>query len=201
MAFLGQALAQQLARQALAETAQATQLVQLANRAMTWARELVRGLSPVELEGDGFILALQDLAAQAEHLFGITCRVTCDCLPPMPNHTVATHLYRIAQEAVSNAVKHGQARNVVLALTTGQDSTTLTMHDDGIGFQAYAHKPTGMGLRIMHYRASMIGASLAIHSDASSGTTVICEWPHPETTGDDGERQPWRDGASTAPAR
>ena len=159
---------------------------------MTWARELVHGLSPVELEGDGFIVALQDLAMQAEHLFGITCRVTCDRLPPMPDHTVATHLYRIAQEAVSNAVKHGQARHVVLALTTGQHSTTLTMDDDGIGFQEGANKPTGMGLRIMHYRASMIGASLAIHSDASSGTTVICEWPHPETTGDDGEMQQWR---------
>ena len=201
LAFLGQALAQKLAKQGRAETAEATQLVQLANQAMTWAREIVHGLSPVELEGDGFVAALQDLALQAERLFGITCRVTCDRLPPTPDHTVATHLYRIAQEAVSNAVKHGQARHVVLALTTGQHSTTLTMDDDGIGFPEGMNKPTGMGLRIMHYRASMIGASLAIHSDASSGTRVICEWPHPETTGDDGERQPWRDEASTAPAR
>jgi signal transduction histidine kinase len=200
MAFLGQVLAQKLAKQGRTETAEATQLVQLANQAMTWARELVHGLSPVELEGDGFIVALQDLAIQAEHLFGITCQVTCDRLPPMPDHTVATHLYRIAQEAVSNAVKHGQAHHVVLALTPGQHSTTLTMHDDGIGFQEGANKPTGMGLRTMHYRASMIGASLAIHSDVGSGTTVICEWSHPVTTGDDGERQPWRDGATTDPA-
>jgi len=197
MAFLGQALAQKLAKQDRAETAEAIQLVQLANKAMTWARELVHGLSPVELEGDGFIVALQDLAIQAEHLFGITCQVTCDRLPPMPDHMVATHLYRIAQEAVSNAVKHGQAHHVVLALTTGQHSTQLTMHDDGIGFQEGANKPTGMGLRTMHYRASMIGASLTIHSDASSGTTVVCEWPHPETTGADGEMQPWSDGATT----
>jgi len=201
MAFLGQALAQKLARQTRAETAEATQLVQLANKAMTWARELVHGLSPVELEGEGFVGALQDLAMQAERLFGITCRVTCDRLPPTPDHTVATHLYRIAQEAVSNAVKHGQARHVVLALTTGQHSTTLTMDDDGIGFPEGVNKPTGMGLRIMYYRASMIGASLAIHSDASRGTTVICEWPHPESPGDDGEMQPWRDGATTDPAR
>src|SRR5262249_20417681 len=157
MAFLGQALAQKLAKQGRAETAEAAQLVQLANQAMTWARELVHGLSPIELEGDGFIVALQDLAMHAERLFGITCQVTCDRLPPMPDHTVTTHLYRIAQEALSNAVKHGQARHVVLALTTNQHSTTLTMHDDGIGFQAGAHKPTGMGLRIMHYRATMIG--------------------------------------------
>ena len=187
MAFLGQALTQKLARQGIAEIAEAAQLVQLANKAMTWARELVHGLSPIELEGDGFIMALQDLAMQAERLFGITCQVTCDRLPPMLDHTVTTHLYRIAQEAVSNAVKHGQARHVVLALTTGQHSTTLTMHDDGIGFQEGAHKPAGMGLRIMHYRASMIGASLAIHSQAGSGTTVICEWPYPETKGDNGE--------------
>jgi len=201
MAFLGQALAQKLARQGRAETAEATQLVQLANKAMTWARELVHGLSPVELEGEGFIVALQDLAMQAERLFGITCQVTCDRLPPMPDHAVATHLYRIAQEAVSNAVKHGQARHVVLALTTAQHSTTLAMRDDGIGFQEDANKPTGMGLRTMRYRASMIGASLAIHSDASNGTTVVCEWPHPATTGHDGEMQQWRNGATTHPAR
>ena len=94
-----------------------------------------------------------------------------------------------------------QARHVVLALTARQHSTTLTMHDDGIGFQEGVHKPTGMGLRIMHYRASMIGASLAIHSDASNGTTVVCEWPHSETAGDDGEMQPWRDGVTTDRAR
>jgi two-component system CheB/CheR fusion protein len=168
---------------------------------MTWARELVHGLSPVELEGEGFIVALQDLAMQAEHLFGLTCQVTCDRLPPMPDHIVATHLYRIAQEAVSNAVKHGQAHHVVLALRAGQDRTRLTIHDDGIGFQDGASKPTGMGLRSMHYRASMIGASLAIHSDAGSGTTVVCEWPHPETAGDDEGMQPWSGGATTDLAR
>jgi two-component system CheB/CheR fusion protein len=119
----------------------------------------------------------------------------------MPDHMVATHLYRIAQEAVSNAVKHGQAHHVVLALTTGQHSAQLSMHDDGIGFQEGANKPTGMGLRTMHYRASMIGASITIHSDASSGTTVVCEWPYPETTGADGEMQPWSDGATTDLAR
>jgi signal transduction histidine kinase len=200
MAFLSQVLAQKLARQDRAEAAQATQLVELANQAMTWARELVRGLSPVELEGDGFIVALQELAMQAEHLFGIACQVTCDRLPAMSDHIVATHLYRIAQEAVSNAVKHGQARHIVLALTTGQHSLTLAIHDDGVGFQEGANKPTGMGLRSMQYRASMIGASLAIHSNASSGTTVVCEWPHPETTGDDGDIQQWSDGATTDPA-
>ncbi len=201
MAFLSQALAQKLARQSIAETAEAMQLVHLANKAMTWARELVHGLSPVELEGEGFIVALQDLAMQAEHLFGLTCQVTCNRLPPMPDHTVATHLYRIAQEAVSNAVKHGQAHHVVLGLTAGQDSTTLTIHDDGIGFQEGASKPTGMGIRSMHYRASIIGASLAIHSDAGSGTIVVCEWPHPETTGDDEGMQQWSDGAATDLAR
>jgi signal transduction histidine kinase len=175
--------------------------VQLANKAMTWARELVHGLSPGELEGDGLIVALQDLAMQTEHLFSITCQVTCDRLPPIPDHTVAMHLYRIAQEAVNNAVRHGQAHHIILALTTGQHSTTLTIHDDGSGFQEGANKPTGMGLRSMHYRASMIGASLAIHSNASSGTAVVCEWPHPETTGDDGEMQQWSDGAITDPAR
>ena len=201
IAFLGQALLQKLAKQAMAATAEATQLVQLANQAMTWAHELVRGLSPLELEADDALSALQGLATQAERLFGITCRVTYDRLPPMLAHTVATHLYRIAQEAVSNAVKHGQAHRVVLALTTEDHSTSLTVHDDGTGFPELSKKSTGMGLRIMHYRASMIGASLAIHSDASSGTTVVCVWPHPQAAGDDdGEMEQWRDGETTDPA-
>jgi signal transduction histidine kinase len=178
IAFLSQALAQKLAAQAMAEAMEATQVVQLANQAMTWTRELVRGLSPIEVQGDGFIPALQDLATQTELLFGITCRVTCDRPPPMQDHTVAMHLYRIAQEAVSNAVKHGLARHVVLALTTVHHHTTLTVHDDGIGFPDVSEKPTGMGLRIMHYRASMIGAALTIQSDASGGTRVVCVWPH-----------------------
>ena len=178
-----------LSRLAVAATAEATQLVQLANQAMTWAHELVRGLSPIALEADDVLSAMQGLATQAERLFGITCRVTYDRPPPMLAHTVATHLYRIAQEAVSNAVKHGQARRVVLALTTGDHSTSLTVHDDGTGFPELSKKSTGMGLRIMHYRASMIGASLAIHSDASSGTTVVYVWPHPQAAGDDGEME------------
>jgi nitrate/nitrite-specific signal transduction histidine kinase len=74
----------------------------------------------------------------------------------------------------------------------------LTIHDDGIGFQKGASKLTGMGIRSMHYRASMIGASLAIHSHVGSGTTVVCEWPHPETAEDDEGMQQWSAGATTA---
>ena len=199
MAFLSQALTQKLATKAMAEAMEATQLVQLANQAMTWTRELVHGLSPIEVQGDGFIAALQDLATQTELLFDITCRVTGDRPPPMQDHTIATHLYRIAQEAVSNAVKHGQARHVVLALTTGHHSTTLTVRDDGIGFSDVSEKPPGMGLRIMHYRASMIGAALAIQSDTSGGTRVVCVWPHSQIREDDGAMERWSDGATETP--
>jgi len=177
MAFLSQALATKLARHGMREMAEATQLVQLANQAMTWGRELVCGLSPIEVEGEGFLPALQLLATQTERLFGITCRVTCDIAPPMPGHASATHLYRIAQEAVSNAARHGQARQVVIALSAAPGCTTLTIQDDGTGFQTSTEKPTGMGLRIMQHRASMIGGFLAIDSDAGSGTRVVCAWP------------------------
>jgi len=194
MAFLSQALAQKLATKAMAEAAEATQLVQLANQALTWTRELVRGLSPIEFQGDGFIPALQDLATQAERLFGITCQVTCNRPPPLRDHTVATHLYRIAQEAVTNAVKHGQAKHVVLTLTTDYHRTILTVHDDGLGCPDVCEKPPGMGRRIMHQRASMIGASLTLQSNARGGATVVCVWPHPQAPGEDGEAEQWRDG-------
>lgn len=181
MALMSKALARQLATTAPAEAAAATQLVQLANQAITQTRELVRGLSPIESQNDSLLSALQNLAAQTESLFGITCRMSCDSPPPLQDPTVATHLYRIVQEAVSNAVKHGQAKHVLLTLTTGPYSTTLTVHDDGVGFSDTAERPPGLGLRIMHYRASMIGASLTLKSTPGSGTSVICTWPHTRT--------------------
>jgi two-component system CheB/CheR fusion protein len=98
---------------------------------------------------------------------------------------VATHLYRIAQEAVSNAVRHGLAKHVRLELTTGHDSTTLTVHDDGTGLPDVFAPPTGLGLRIMRYRASMIGAAFTIQNDPGGGTRVACVWPHAQPQEDD----------------
>ena len=92
---------------------------------------------------------------------------------------VATHLYHIAQEAISNAVKHGKARRVSVSLTSADGALTLTVWDDGAGLPAEP-KSGGCGLRIMRHRARMIGASLALGSHQGAGTVVTCVLRHPE---------------------
>ena len=95
-----------------------------------------------------------------------------DCGRPR-NHRL---LYRIAQEAITNAVKHGRAKSIVVSLNSSPDESTLTITDDGSGFPAGASATGGLGLRIMKYRAQMIGASLRIRPADSKGTTVACSF-------------------------
>ena len=98
------------------------------------------------------------------------------CVPAL-NDDAATHLYRIAQESVSNGVKHGGAKHVRIGLTSDLETLRLTIKDDGIGIGTLDPQRQGMGLRIMHYRAGMIGARLAIEKQRSGGTRVTCSLP------------------------
>jgi signal transduction histidine kinase len=90
------------------------------------------------------------------------------------NPTTATHLYRIAQEAMGNAIKHAQAKSIVVSLKQSDSELTLTIKDNGRGFSRERMVIEGMGLRIMEYRADMIGAMLRVDSAVGKGTTVAC---------------------------
>jgi signal transduction histidine kinase len=90
---------------------------------------------------------------------------------------VATHLYRIAQEAVTNAIKHGQSRQIAIDLSQRRDKVVLRIQDDGLGFTGRLENKEGMGIRTMNYRANMIGASLAIQKNPGGGTAVVCTLP------------------------
>lgn len=114
--FLSQRLARDLAATP-AVKAQAKQIAQMVQRAMTQTRELAQGLSPVRLEAEGLTDALRELAAGTRKVFRCACRCRCDPPVLVPDHTVAVHLYRIAREAVSNAIKHGKARRIEISLT------------------------------------------------------------------------------------
>jgi signal transduction histidine kinase len=92
------------------------------------------------------------------------------------DNNAALHLYRIAQEAVNNAIKHGKAQHINVALTRVNGSIRLTVRDDGTGFPKES-KSNGIGLRVMNYRAGMIGASLTIQSSRETGTLVSCQLP------------------------
>jgi PAS domain S-box-containing protein len=172
--FLSQRLASDLEGRSAGGAPQAKEIAGMVQRAMTQTRELARGLSPVRLEADGLGDALRELALGTRKVFGCDCRFHCDPPVLVPDHTVAIHLYRIAQEAVSNAIRHGQARRIAIALTAKGRSVTLAMKDNGTGIPRKPPKRKGIGLRIMRYRAEVIGGTLLVEPVPSGGTRVEC---------------------------
>ena len=109
-----------------------------------------------------------------EKLFGITCTFEYDSLVLLSDNVAATHLYRIAQEALNNAIKHGKADNVTIAMRQNGENCTLTVKDNGCGMGSSHSQGKGMGLNIMQYRASVIGALLEIRNPGSGGTLISC---------------------------
>lgn len=153
---------------------EATKIAKLIREGIHQARMLARGLSPVHLESDGLMAALEELTSNTGKIFVVECRFECPQPVRVADHSVATHLYRIAQEAISNAVRHGRARSIVVALVKGNGTATLSITDDGCGILPHADDTAGMGLRIMRYRAEMIGANLQIGPVEGQGTAVRC---------------------------
>jgi two-component system sensor kinase FixL len=141
--------------------------------ALERARLLARGLAPVGLEEGGLVTALQALAENSTELFRIECPFRAEAPVSLADPSAAVHLYRIAQEAITNAVRHGRASRVTLGLDRAGNGFELKVSDDGRGFSPPV-ATSGMGLRIMKYRAAMIGACLEVRSGAGQGTTVTC---------------------------
>ncbi|MFQ5961522.1 MAG: ATP-binding protein, partial [Candidatus Methylomirabilales bacterium] len=179
IAFLIKVLEHKLAAKSLGEAAEAAQIATLVNQAVTQTQDLARGLCPVQLEANGLVAALQELTSQTESLFHVSCRFQSEQPILIHDNAVATHLYYIGQEAVTNAIKHGKAQYVVIGLTAENERITLIVKDDGIGFPEVVEKHTGMGLHIMNYRARMINGSLTVQRDPGGGTTVTCSVQKP----------------------
>lgn len=167
-------LEQKLSAKSKAEAKQVGEIAGHIKEAIAHTRKLARGLSPVELEANGFVSALHELAAHVEKLFQIECRFECAAPVSVRDNVAATHLYRIAQEAINNAVKHGKAKRVTISLKPNGGKNTLTVSDDGAGFSDETKKNSGMGLHIMKYRAGVLNAPLEIRSAVGAGTTVTC---------------------------
>src|SRR5262249_43537403 len=160
--FLSQTLASDLAAHAAVEAGQAREIAQSVQNAMTQTRELARGLSPVGMEAEGLMEGLRQLAERTRKIFRLECHFRCPACVLVPDHAVAIHLYRIAQEAVGNAIKHGKAGSVTIALAAVGNNLRLGVTDDGIGIPRKRPRTKGMGLRIMQYRAGVIGGSLGV---------------------------------------
>jgi two-component system CheB/CheR fusion protein len=171
---LANALQLDLAEEALPQAAEALRITELLNEAVSQTRSLARGLYPVRPESNGLMVALQELAGRTKELFKIRCTFKCRKAVQSMDNAVATHLYRIAQEAVANAVKHGRAKEIGLDLQATSRRIVLTVKDDGSGFDAGGPPSNGMGIRIMQYRAGMIGGALSIQPNPGQGVRVIC---------------------------
>jgi two-component system sensor kinase FixL len=178
IAVKSKGLEMKLKNKALAESADAAEISKLANEAIAQTRQIAKMLYPIDLEAGGFVSVLKALASQAQDLFKVSCQIKCKNVVPIRDPLTARHLYRIAQEAVTNAGRHGKAKNVTIELTSLEDRSILKVVNDGKDFPRKIAKKKGLGLKIMEYRANMIGGSFDIGKGRKGGTIVTCTFPN-----------------------
>jgi signal transduction histidine kinase len=173
-------LEKRLGAKKLPEARVASEMGQELKDLVTSAREMAEELQPVSLLQAGFLAALEDLAQRTEKRGALACRVEAEGWPDQLDPSVATHFYRIVQEALNNIMAHARATQVVIRLSADSHLLTLTVTDNGVGLREGAAEAPGMGLRIMRYRSDLIGADLQIRSAPGNGTTVRCVCPRPD---------------------
>jgi len=174
IAIMTKALEQKLRRQARIEAADAKEIASLVNQAVEETRQLSRGLHPVALDENGLMSALQSLAATTQNLFRVSCVFQCNRPVLVSDASTAVHLYRIAQEAVTNAVRHGEPRNILIELDGEDRKASLLVTNDGRDFPESPSEHQGMGLHVMRHRAEMIGGVVDVRCGASGGTELRC---------------------------
>jgi len=188
--LLSQDVARQLEAEGHERADDMAEITEHVKEADQYARDLSHGLIPVDVEAGGLSEALRRLAENAERLFEVTCTFQNAGQAFVENGTVASHLYRIAQEAVSNAARHGDPDAVEIVLAEGEDQLRLQVRDDGRGFDASDTDDAGMGVQIMNYRARIIGGTLELSSAPDEGTTVTCTVPKTSYVLDDASDAP-----------
>ncbi len=170
----------QLMKASRPEARSLEEIVQLVTQANGRAREMSRGLMPVVLDSAGLMAALRELAQGTERIFRVSCPFRCERPVQVMDNKIAIQLFRIAQEAVANAIKHSHADRIEISLNLENEQLTLTIRDNGIGIpDNISGRRTGMGLLTMSHRARMVGGSLAATADEHGGTLVHCCVPHP----------------------
>ena len=177
VALMAKGLQLRLAKQRAAESGDAGKIHELLEQAMSHARDLARDLATLDFSENDLPSAIEKLAAHVKDSFGITCKFKSDdAIPPLETNTVK-QLYKITQEALTNAIKHGKAKQVSIQLTNGSSKLSLVIRNSGAPFPSVVGRNAGMGLRIMNYRANLIGASLEIKPGDPEGTVVTCLVP------------------------
>ncbi len=174
IAIMSKVLEQKLQEQLPDDAARAGEIAQLISQAVDETRQLSRGLHPVALDESGLMSALQSLATTTQKVFGVSCAFKCDEPVLVRDASAAIHLYRIAQEAVTNAIRHGRTKQILIELRAASGRATLSIENDGRGFPKRRPKNRGMGLQVMNYRAEVIGGILDVQRGPQGGTRVSC---------------------------
>lgn len=174
LGLLAETLTETLAGRSAAETPIAVKMVTGLKRTLAQVRAISRGLIPVEVDAQGLDAALADLAARTSELQGITCTFSSKQPVQVEDNAKATHLFYIAQETVTNALRHGRAAHITIEVEEDERALTLRIQDDGIGFAEKPVEVKGMGIKIMRYRAGLINARLTLNPVEPTGTMMTC---------------------------
>ena len=177
VAYLANALHERLEEQHSVDATDAHRIVSLLKQCMSTAKTIARGLYPVPNDPDGLQYALKNLARQLEMIYPVKCQVTCVPNLNFEDHSQATQLYRIVQEATGNAVRHGGADQIGIELHTAPGSLELKITDNGTGFDPESVTKRGLGLESMAYRVDTLGGKFSILSQPGNGTSIMCQIP------------------------
>jgi len=177
LGLMARSLVKRLAGAATREREMAEQLATGLEQALAQVRSLSRGLIPVETDARGLVSALEDLAARVSEQSGIHIELQHEKPILISDNETATHVYRIVQEAINNAVKHAQADNITLILEADEHEAVIEVRDNGQGLPEDIHQRTGLGLRTMFHRCQLFGGSLDIYTHDEGGTRVRCCFP------------------------
>jgi len=182
LAMMAERLHEDLLRSNAPQASTASRIVDGLEEVLRRIRDLSRGLVPVEVDAEGLMVALSELATRTSELHAIDCLFQCDVPVRIMDNATALHLFRMSQEAITNAVKHGRANRIVIRLKAEQDLITLDITDNGMGLPKSPPLTEGTGLRIMRYRADIIGAKLTIGPAPGKGIRITCSFPQPGST-------------------
>jgi PAS domain S-box-containing protein len=175
ISFLAKVLEKKLITKGLGEENDMRKIVLLVNDAIDHTRGLARGLHLVDLQEGNLEDLMQELVQTTKKIYNIDCKLDFGPDVVIKELTVATHLYRIVQEAISNAIKHGKAKKIIVKAKKKKNKVELSIVDEGVGIDV-SREPSGTGLKIMRYRADMIGANLEIKKGKQRGTVVSCSF-------------------------
>ena len=177
LAMMAQSLALDLQDKSLPEAKLAASIAKHLEDSLQQIRTLARGMNPVDITANGLSSALSELAQHVSELYDIGCFFDCEEPIELHDSATATNLFRIAQEAITNAAKHGKATTIRISLSVTDETLELNVSDDGIGIREPNKIRTGVGMRSMRYRADIIGGVLRVERGERSGTVVSCELP------------------------